>query len=120
MTTPENAARARQETVGLVVYCPRCDSFVKTAVQVGTIGTHGCMSCGGQMEVYVAHNEVWEVMVKALVRRLFEGLASAWTGLDLTEDQRKKFFTQGMTSRERTALERLLPEPEAEWVRNAD
>jgi len=42
------------QTVAIVVYCPRCDYFLKTAVQVGAVGSHGCMGCNGPMEVYVA------------------------------------------------------------------
>ena len=56
--TPDTAARPTQATVAIVVYCPRCDYFRKTAVQVGKVGTHGCAECDGQMEVYVAHGYV--------------------------------------------------------------
>jgi hypothetical protein len=40
-------------TVSIVVYCNKCDYFRATAVS-GPIGTHGCMTCGGAMAVYVA------------------------------------------------------------------
>ena len=43
-----------QHTVAIVVYCPSCDYFLKTAVQEGAVGTHGCAQCNGLMEVYVA------------------------------------------------------------------
>lgn len=45
-------------TVAIVVYCSRCDYFLKTAVQVGAVGTHGCAECDGQMEVHVAQGYV--------------------------------------------------------------
>jgi hypothetical protein len=38
--------------VAVVVYCPRCDYFLKTAPTI-PIGTHGCATCNGLMEVYV-------------------------------------------------------------------
>lgn len=48
-------------TVAIVCYCPRCDYFVKTAVQP-PVGTHGCLDCGGAMEVYVAQGSVAETV----------------------------------------------------------
>lgn len=50
-----SAARLTQHTTAVVVYCPRCDYFRKIAVQEGSVGTHGCAECNGQMEVYVAY-----------------------------------------------------------------
>lgn len=44
-------------TVAIVCYCPRCDYFVKSAVQADAIGTHGCARCDGPMEVYVAQGQ---------------------------------------------------------------
>lgn len=41
-------------TIAIVVYCPTCDYFVKTAVQPEKVGSHGCEVCSGPMEVYVA------------------------------------------------------------------
>jgi transcription elongation factor Elf1 len=41
-------------SVAIVCYCPTCDYFVKVAVQADAIGTHGCLTCGRLMEVYVA------------------------------------------------------------------
>lgn len=118
MTDPvtSSAAKPTQHTIAIVVYCPTCDSFVKTAVQRGTVGTHGCMGCGGQMEVYVAHEYQ---ALDVVVRRLYEALASAWDALGYSEDQRRKFFTHGMPQRERTSLIEVLPTADAEWVRNA-
>jgi len=42
-------------TIAVVVYCPRCDYFLKIALRPDAIGTHGCTQCNGQMEVYVAY-----------------------------------------------------------------
>ena len=41
----------------IVVYCPRCDYFTKTAVQIDAVGTHACHGCNGLMEVYIAQGE---------------------------------------------------------------
>ena len=40
--------------ISIVVFCPRCNYFLKTGVQEDAVGTHGCMRCGGLMEVYIA------------------------------------------------------------------
>jgi hypothetical protein len=60
MTDDPTATREgerRQTTTAIVVYCPRCDYFKKTAVH-GPVGTHGCHKCGGLMEVYVPQERV--------------------------------------------------------------
>jgi hypothetical protein len=41
-------------TVAIVCYCPRCDFFIKTAVQPDAVGSHRCIDCNEPMEVYVA------------------------------------------------------------------
>lgn len=43
-----------QSTIAIVCYCPSCDYFIKTAVEPGTVGSHGCAQCDGSMEVYIA------------------------------------------------------------------
>lgn len=50
----EESNDVRATTVVIVCYCPRCDYFMKTAVPLFAIGSHGCAVCSGSMEVYIA------------------------------------------------------------------
>ena len=56
MTEP-NHAYVRMSHIGprdhsQLVYCPRCDYAKHITVQ-NPKGSHGCMACGGSMEVWV-------------------------------------------------------------------
>lgn len=74
-------------TIAIVCYCPTCDYFIKTAVQVDAVGSHACMGCDGSMEVYVAQGAKEAVVwhhgnatfdhLRSAVRRLCQPLLIA-------------------------------------------
>lgn len=111
-------------TTAIVVFCGPCNYFVKTAVQVGTVGTHGCAACGGPMEVYVAQGspdaQHTPPALPSVTRRLYEALAVAWKAAGFGESDARQFYAAGMPDDERNALIRVLPETEAAWVRSCD